>query len=104
MKIVVAFFVFFFALVCALYVRAEEPQHFEVVDFSKLMPLLPEAPAGWTADKPDGSTVDAGGFKITNVHRDYKKGTADNAPTTSISILDSSAKQAYVVAKSAARK
>ena len=102
MKTVAAFFAFFFAVVCALHVRAEEPQHFEVVDFSKLMPLLPEAPAGWTADKPDGSTVDAGGFKITNVHRDYKKGPADNAPTTSISILDSSANPEYVAATTAA--
>src|SRR5436853_7551805 len=94
MKTVVAFFFFFFAL----YLRAEEPQHFEVVDFSKLMPLLPDAPAGWTADKPDGSTVDAGGFKITNLHRDNKKSTADTAPTTSISIIDSSANPAYVAA------
>ena len=98
MKTVAAFFV----LLLALCVRAEEPQHFEVVDFSKLMPLLPEAPAGWTADKPDGSTVDAGGFKITKVHRDYKKGPADNAPTTSISILDSSANPEYVAATTAA--
>jgi len=102
MKTVAAFFVFSFAVFCALFLRAEEPQHFEVVDFSKLMPLLPEAPTGWTADKPDGSTVDAGGFKITNVHRDYKKGVADNAPTTSISILDSSANPEYVAATTAA--
>ena len=102
MKTIAAFFVFCFAVLCALSVRAEEPQHFEVVDFSKLMPLLPEAPAGWTADKPDGSTVDAGGFKITNVHRDYKKGAADDAPTTSISILDSSANPDYVSATTAA--
>ena len=80
----------------------EEPQHFEVVDFSRLLPLLPEAPTGWTADKPDGSTVDAGGFKITNVHRDYKKGTADAVPTTSISILDSAANPDYVAATTAA--
>ena len=102
MKTVAAFFIFFFAVVCAFHARAEEPQHLEVVDFSKLMPLLPEAPAGWTADKPDGSTTDAGGFKITNVHRDYKKGAADNAPTTSISILDSSANPDYVAATTAA--
>jgi hypothetical protein len=95
------------ALACALFcaltlLAAEEPQLVEVVDFSKLMPLLPEGPSGWTADKPDGSTVDAGGFKITNVHRDYKKGTADNAPTTAISILDSAANPEYVAATTAA--
>jgi hypothetical protein len=74
----------------------------EVVNFSKLIPFLPEAPAAWTADKAEGSTDDAGGVKITTVHRDYKKGTADNAPTTSISILDSAANPDYVAATTAA--
>jgi hypothetical protein len=73
----------------------------EVVDFSKLLPLLPEAPADWTADKAEGSTDDAGGVKITSVHRDYKKGTADTAPTTSISILDSAANPEYVASATA---
>lgn len=82
----------------------EEPPSLvpEVVDFSKLIPFLPEGPAGWTADKPEGSTDDAGGFKITNVHRDYRKGTADTDPTTSISILDSAANPEYVTATTAA--
>jgi len=74
----------------------------EVVNSTKLVPLLPEAPTGWTADKPEGSTDDAGGVKITSVHRDYKKGTADDAPTTSISILDSAANPEYVSATTAA--
>src|SRR5204862_7851395 len=52
----------------------ELPSLVNVVEFSKLLPLLPEAPTGWTADKPQGSTTDAGGFKLTNVHRDYRKG------------------------------
>src|SRR6185295_17144663 len=43
------------------------------VDYQKLLPILPEPPSGWTADKPEGSTEDVGGFKITNVHRDYRK-------------------------------
>jgi hypothetical protein len=74
----------------------------EVVNSTKLLPLLPEAPSGWTADKPEGSTDDAGGVKITSVHRDYKKGSADDAPTTSISILDSAANPEYVSATTAA--
>jgi hypothetical protein len=74
----------------------------EVVDFSKLLPLLPEAPAGWTADKPEGSTMDVGGFKLTNAHRDYKKGQGDNVPTAAISILDSVANQDYVTATTTA--
>lgn len=74
----------------------------EVVAAAKLLPLLPDGPAGWTADKPEGSTDDAGGVKITTVHRDYKKGTADDSPTTSISILDSAANPEYVSATTAA--
>ena len=81
---------------------AEEPQLAEVVDFSKLIPILPEAPAGWTADKAEGSTDDIGGTKITSVHRDYKKGDGDTAPTTSISILDSAANPDYVASTTAA--
>src|SRR4249919_2978767 len=102
MKIVALALATSIALVGVSNVRGveEEPAALipEVVDFSKLMPLLPEAPADWTADKPEGSTDDAGGVKITSVHRDYKKGTADNAPTTAISILDSAANPEYVAA------
>ena len=57
----------------------------EVVEFTKLIPLLPDAPPGWTADKPEGQTADG----LTNVHRDYKKGEGDNVPIASISIIDS---------------
>src|SRR6266404_1164006 len=81
---------------------AEEPQLVEVVDFSKLLPILPNAPANWTADKAEGSTDDIGGTKITSVHRDYKKGDGDTAPTTSISILDSAANPDYVASTTAA--
>ena len=88
-----------FALSCAVH-AAEEPAPLvpDVVDFSKLIAFLPEAPATWTADKAEGSTEDTGGAKITNVHRDYKKGDADTSPTTSINILDSAANPDYVAA------
>jgi hypothetical protein len=83
--------------------RSQElPSLINVVDYTKLLPLLPEAPPGWAADKAEGSTTDAGGFKLTNVHRDYRKGQGDNAPTTSISILDSAANPDYVEATTAA--
>jgi hypothetical protein len=72
------------------------------VDYPKLLPVLPDAPQGWTADKPEGSTEDAGGFRITNVHRDYHKGEGANAPTAAISILDSVANPDYVSATTAA--
>lgn len=72
------------------------------VDFHKLLPALPEAPPGWSAGKPEGSTEDAGESKITNVHRDYQKGDGTDAPTTAISILDSVANPEYVAATTAA--
>ena len=72
----------------------------DVVDPAKLIPLLPEPPAGWTAEKAEGSSDDVGGFKITNVHRDYQKGEASDAPRASISILDSVANPDYVEATS----
>jgi hypothetical protein len=70
----------------------------DAVDYQKLLPILPDAPQGWTADKPEGSTEDAGGFKITNVHRDYRKGEGDKAPIAAVSILDSAANPDYVSA------
>ena len=87
----------------ALELRAQNEPNLipDVVDPAKLTPLLPEAPSGWTADKPEGSSDDVGGFKITNVHRDYKKGEAADAPTASITILDSVANPDYVEATSA---
>lgn len=74
----------------------------DVVDYSMLLPLLPEAPSGWAAEAAEGTTNDAGGFKLTTVHRDYKKGDADNAPITSISILDAAANPEYVASTTAA--
>src|SRR5436309_15101345 len=72
----------------------------DVVDPAKLIPILPEAPGGWTAEKAEGSSDDVGGFKITNVHRDYRKGEAADAPTAAISILASVANPDYVEAAS----
>ena len=74
----------------------------DAVDYQKLLPILPEPPKGWTADKAEGSTEDVGGFRITNVHRDYHKGEGENVPTTAISILDSVANPDYVSATTAA--
>ena len=76
----------------------------EVVDYHKLLSLLPDAPAGWSADEPEGSTQEVGGFTLTNVHRDYKKGAGDTAPTAAISILDSAANPEYATTTTAAWK
>jgi len=61
----------------------------DVVDAAKLLPIFPDPPSGWTADKPEGETSDVSGSKITTAHRDYKKGGGDNVPIASISIIDS---------------
>ena len=74
----------------------------DAVDYQKLLPLLPDPPEGWLADKPEGSTEDVGGFRITNVHRDYHKGEGDKVPTAAISILDSVSNPDYVNATTAA--
>src|SRR5712691_1372238 len=68
----------------------------DVVQPVKLFPLLPAPLAGWTAEKAEGSSDDVGGFKITNVHRDYQKGDTADAPTAAISILDSVASPDYM--------
>ncbi len=93
----------FIALVLATLSQAQDEPRLvpDVVDYTKLLPILPEAPPGWTADKPEGSTEDAGGFQITNVHRDYHRGEGNKAPTAAISILDSIANPDYVTATSA---
>src|SRR5207248_4054771 len=74
----------------------------DVVDYHKLLPMLPDAPTGWTADEAEGSTSEVGGFTLTNVHRDYKKGNGDNVPTAAVSILDSAANPEYASATTAA--
>ena len=86
----------------AVYAQNEPVLVPDAVDYQKLLPILPDAPQGWTADKPEGSTEDVGGFRLTNVHRDYRKGEGDNVPTAAISILDSVANPDYVSATTAA--
>jgi len=86
----------------AVYAQNEPMLVPDVVDYAKLLPVLPDAPQGWIADKPEGSTEDVGGFRITNVHRDYRKGEGDKALAAAISILDSVANPDYVSATTAA--
>jgi len=60
-----------------------------VIAAARLIALLPPPPAGWTADKPEGSTTQSEGFDITTVGNTYVKGDADGAPTATINIIDS---------------
>ncbi len=73
-----------------------------VVDYKKLLPLLPEPPAEWKAEEAEGSTEEMGDAQLSSVHRDYQKGEGDAAPMTSISILDSVANPEYVESTQAA--
>lgn len=66
-----------------------------VVQANRLLPLLPPAPAGWNADKPEGTTTQSTGFQITTVGNTYVKGTADDAPTATITIIDSANNQQF---------
>ena len=60
----------------------------EPVSFSKIIPLLPAVPEGWTGAEPDGATSDMGGVKMTTAGCTYTKGTGDEAPTVSFNIID----------------
>jgi hypothetical protein len=75
-----------------------------VVDYKQLLPVLPEPPQGWKADEAEGSSDDLGEAQISSVHRDYSKDQLGDAPTTSISILDSVASPEYVEATTAGWK
>src|SRR5947199_5375093 len=99
MKTLIATFVLALGF-AAVGVRAQNEPNLipDVADPAKLIPILPEPPAGWLAEKAEGSSDDVGGFKITNVHRDYAKGEGTDAPTAAISILDSVANPDYVEA------
>jgi len=88
--------------ICPVYAQNEPILVPDAVDYQKLLPVLPDAPQGWIADKPEGSTEDVGGFRITNVHRDYRKGEGEKVPTAAVSILDSVANPDYVTATTAA--
>jgi hypothetical protein len=104
MKIARAFLFVFVAMASAFAQAPPPPDAPDVVDHNKLIPLLPDGPPGWTAEKAEGSTMDVGGFKLSNAHRDYHKGDGATAPTASISILDSISNPDYVIATTAAWK
>ncbi|PYK30517.1 MAG: hypothetical protein DME57_06645 [Verrucomicrobia bacterium] len=97
MKTLVCILGFALAFVAPNLPAQDEPNLIpDVVDPAKIFPILPEPPSGWTAEKPEGSSDDVGGFKITNVHRDYQKGEGNDAPKAVINILDSVGSPEYV--------
>lgn len=46
----------------------------EPVHFSELMTMLPSAPAGWEAEKPQGSSNSMGKFQVSHAKRSYRQG------------------------------
>ncbi len=53
--------------------EASEMKPVDPVNFAALLPFLPPAPAGFTAEEPRGETTAAMGFKISEVERRYAK-------------------------------
>src|SRR5437868_8592484 len=97
MKTTVLAFALVFGLASVALRAQNEPTLIpDVVEPAKLIPILPEPPSGWTAEKAEGSSDDVGGFKITNVHREYQKGEGADAPKAVINILDSVGSPEYV--------
>jgi len=62
------------------------PGTVQTVHFSKLIEMLPESPAGWTADEPQGSsfTIENGSWSMAS--KTYRKGDTGRAEVT---IMDS---------------
>jgi len=77
-----------FALVVgpgAASLRAQDsPPGPPVVSFKLLLPFLPTALPGWTAEKPEGNTLRMGPMEITTVSAKFTKGNS----TTSVEIID----------------
>lgn len=54
--------------------EAQDMKPVEPIHFSKLIELLPKAPAGWTADgEPRGETTNAMGFKVSMAEQRYSQ-------------------------------
>ncbi|OAI42106.1 hypothetical protein AYO41_01100 [Verrucomicrobia bacterium SCGC AG-212-E04] len=65
--------------------RAEDPPKGPpVVSFKLLLPFLPAALAGWSAEKPEGNTIRMGAMEITTVSTKFNKGDS----TASVEIID----------------
>lgn len=73
-----------------------------VVPYEKLLSLLPEPPAGWTAENPNGSTTETDELHMSTAQRSYYKGDADDAPTASVTIIDPANNQGYLDATTSA--
>ncbi len=80
----------------ALAQEGAEPMH-----FSKLLPFLPDKIEGFAAEKAEGSTSSAMGFKLTEVSRVYHKGKEDAEETVTVKITDGAGNQFFAAAHAA---
>jgi hypothetical protein len=62
------------------------PGSVKAIDFNLLIPFLPNAPAGWTAEDPDGMTMNYENGSWTTASRSYSSGDDKQA---TVSIMDS---------------
>lgn len=62
------------------------PGSVKAIDFNLLIPFLPNAPAGWTAEDPDGMTMTFQEGSYTTASRSYSSGDEKRA---TVSIMDS---------------
>ena len=57
----------------------------EPVHFNDLMPVLPEAPSGWTAEDPKGQTTNMAGTQISNVSQVFTEDGGDGRVEVQVS-------------------
>ena len=65
------------------------------VPYEKLMPFLPATPAGWTSEKPAGSTDQIEVFNLSTVSQTYQMGEEDNAPVVTVTLIDAGGHKGY---------
>jgi hypothetical protein len=86
-----------FAVTASAQSPAPEPLH-----YTKLIPCLPDKVEGFVAEKPEGSTAAAMGFKLTEVSRTYHQGREDAAETVTVKITDGAGNQFFAAAHATA--
>jgi hypothetical protein len=87
-------------LLCAGIALAQSPAP-EPLHYTKLIPCLPDKVEGFVADKPEGSTAAAMGFKLTEVSRTYHQGREDAAESVTVKITDGAGNQFFAAAHAA---
>jgi len=74
----------------------------EPIPVAKLTAFLPDAAAGFVADKPEGSLTAPMGFRVTTVSRTYHRGKKDADTTVSVKITDGTGNDFFAAAHATA--